>query len=141
MATAPDLHPVLENGDWLTRAEFHRRYLLRPDIRKAELIMGVVHVASPTRLAAHADPHSLVALWLRAYEATTPGVRVGIEGTVYLDDDGEVQPDAFLFWLPPQRSRARQTADDYVKGAPDLVVEIAASSASYDLHTKMEAYR
>jgi Uma2 family endonuclease len=141
MATAPDLHPVLENGDRLTREEFHRRYELRPDIRKAELIMGVVHVASPTRLGAHADPHSLVALWLRAYEATTPGVRVGIEGTVYLDDDGEVQPDAFMFWLPPHPSRARQTTDDYVEGAPDLVVEIAASSASYDLHAKKEAYR
>jgi Uma2 family endonuclease len=141
MATAPNLRPVLENGDRLTREEFHRRYKLRPDIRKAELIMGVVHVASPTRLTAHADPHSLVALWLRAYEATTPGVRVGIEGTVYLDDDGEVQPDAFMFWLPPRSSRARQTADDYVEGAPDLVVEIAASSASYDLHAKKEAYR
>lgn len=141
MATATNLHPTLENGDRLTREEFHRRYELRPDIRKAELLRGVVHVASPTRLGAHADPHSLMALWLRAYEATTPGVRVGIEGTVYLDDDGEVQPDAFLFWLPPHLSRARETADDYVEGAPDLVVEISASSASYDLHDKKDAYR
>lgn len=141
MATTPNIHPVLENGDRLARAEFNRRYRLRPDIRKAELVLGVVYVASPTRLAAHADPHSLVALWLRAYEATTPGVRVGIEGTVYLDDDGEVQPDAFMFWLPPHASKARQTADDYVEGAPDLVAEIAASSASYDLHDKKEAYR
>ena len=98
-------------------------------------------MASPTRLGAHADPHSMMALWLRAYEATTPGVRVGIEGTVYLADDGEVQPDAFMFWLPPHGSQARETADDYVEGAPELVVEIAASSASYDLHDKMEAYR
>jgi Uma2 family endonuclease len=141
MATTPNLHPVLENGDRLTRDEFNQRYQLRPDIRKAELVLGVVHVASPTRLGAHADPHSLVALWLRAYEATTPGVRVGIEGTVYLDDDGEVQPDGFMFWFPPHASRARQTADDYVEGAPDLVVEIAASSASYDLHDKKDAYR
>ena len=141
MATTSDLHPVLENGDRLTREEFHRRYQLRPDIHKAELVLGVVHVASPTRLGAHADPHSLVALWLRAYQATTIGVRVGIEGTVYLNDDGEVQPDAFMFWLPPHISQARQTTDDYVEGAPDLVVEIAASSASYDLHDKKEAYR
>jgi Uma2 family endonuclease len=141
MATAPNLYPSLENGDRLTREEFHRRYQMRPDIRKAELVRGVVYVASPTRLGAHADPHSLVALWLRAYEATTPGVRVGVEGTVYLADDDEVQPDAFMFWLPPRGSRARETADDYVEGAPDLVVEIAASSASYDLHDKKEAYR
>ena len=141
MATEADVHPLLENGDRLTRAAVHRRYQLRPDIRKAELVLGVVYVASPTRLTAHADPHSLVALWLRAYEAMTPGVRVGIEGTVYLDDDGEVQPDAFMFWLPPHASRARQTAEDYVDGAPDLTVEVAASSASYDLHDKKEAYR
>jgi Uma2 family endonuclease len=31
--------------------------------------------------------------------------------------------------------------DGYVVGAPELVVEVAASSASYDLHDKMEAYR
>jgi Uma2 family endonuclease len=141
MATTPNIHPVLENGDRLTREEFNRRYQLRSDIRKAELVLGVVYVASPTRLAAHADPHSLVALWLRAYEATTPGVRVGIEGTVYLDDDGEVQPDAFMYWLPPHPSRVHQTPEDYLAGAPDLIVEIAASSASYDLHDKKEAYR
>ena len=31
--------------------------------------------------------------------------------------------------------------DDYLKGAPELIAEIAASSASYDLHDKFHAYR
>jgi Uma2 family endonuclease len=31
--------------------------------------------------------------------------------------------------------------DDYVEGAPDLIAEVAASSASYDLHDKLNAYR
>jgi Uma2 family endonuclease len=31
--------------------------------------------------------------------------------------------------------------DGYVTGAPELVLEIAASSASYDLHEKLNAYR
>jgi Uma2 family endonuclease len=29
----------------------------------------------------------------------------------------------------------------YVEGAPELIVEIAASSASYDLYDKLNAYR
>jgi Uma2 family endonuclease len=33
------------------------------------------------------------------------------------------------------------SADDYIEGAPELVVEIAASSAAYDLHDKKKAYR
>jgi Uma2 family endonuclease len=30
--------------------------------------------------------------------------------------------------------------DGYLTGAPDLIVEIAASSASYDLHSKKDVY-
>jgi Uma2 family endonuclease len=33
------------------------------------------------------------------------------------------------------------TEDDYVEGAPELIAEIAASSASYDLNDKLNAYR
>lgn len=35
----------------------------------------------------------------------------------------------------------RPPQDDYIEGAPEVVVEIAASSASYNLHYKKEAYR
>lgn len=31
--------------------------------------------------------------------------------------------------------------DDYIEGAPELIVEIAASSATYDLHDKKRTYR
>ena len=31
--------------------------------------------------------------------------------------------------------------DGYVTGRPELIVEVAASSASYDLHEKLHAYR
>ena len=50
----------LENGDRLTRREFERRYAARPDIKKAELIEGVVHMPSPVRFAGHGEPHSLL---------------------------------------------------------------------------------
>ena len=40
----------LESGDHLTRAEFEQRYQRRPDVKKAELIEGVVYMPSPARL-------------------------------------------------------------------------------------------
>jgi Uma2 family endonuclease len=139
--TVPPLVP-LESGDRLTRDEFHRRYCARPDIRKAELVKGVVYVASPTRMSAHGEPHGAVAFWLRAYRMRTPGVRLGVEATIFLSDDGEVQPDACLFWARTEGAGgARETDDGYIEGAPDLIVEIAASSASYDLHDKLEMYQ
>lgn len=128
----------LESGDRLTRAEFERRYSARPDIKKAELIEGVVYVASPVHFEEHAEPHGFMLHWLWTYRLRHPGVRVGDNGTVRLDRDNEAQPDAFMF---KEGGRAARTSDDYLEGAPELVVEIAASSAAHDMNAKMHVYR
>ena len=141
MSTTSTLFVPLESGDRLTRDEFHRRYCSRPDIKKAELIMGVVYVASPVRFGMHGRQHAAVITWLGTYAARTRGVQLGDNATVYLDDESEVQPDAFLFRDPPPTGGARVTEDGYIQGAPQLIAEVAASSASYDLHDKMETYR
>ena len=133
--------PTLENGDRLTRAEFERRYEARPDLKKAELIEGVVHMPSPTRFTGHARPHAAIMLWLGTYAAATPGVQVSDNPTVRLDLDNEPQPDAALLIDPQAGSQARVDDDDYIAGAPELVAEVAASSASYDLHDKLHVYR
>ncbi|MFN8558605.1 MAG: Uma2 family endonuclease [Dehalococcoidia bacterium] len=133
--------PRLETGDRLTRAEFHRRYCARPDIHKAELIEGVVYVASPERFRLHSEPQSAVVGWLYVYTIAHPGVRLGISPTIMLDDANEVQPDACLFRDPPPPGGARVGHDDYLEGAPQLIVEVAASSRGRDLGTKKEAYR
>lgn len=84
----------------------------------------------------------MIVTWLGHVAAGTPGVRLMVEATIFITADSEVQPDAFLFYDPPrQAGDARLTEDDYVEGAPQLVVEVAASSASYDLHDKKEVYR
>ncbi len=137
-ATAPEI-VLLESGDRLTRSEFHRRYLARPDIKKAELVNGVVYVASPVRWSVHGRQHADVITWLNTYRLRAPGVEVGDNVTVLLDAMTEVQPDACLFRLAPGSSRLR-VADGYLEGPPDLVVEVAGSSASYDLHDKLAAY-
>jgi Uma2 family endonuclease len=133
--------PPLENGDRLTRAEFERRYEAMPNLKKAELIEGVVHVPSPARYRCHSRPHSHLMGWLIAYEAATPGVEAADNSTVRLDLDNETQPDGLLLIDPERGGQARISADDYVELAPELVAEIAASSVSYDLGTKLNAYR
>ena len=131
----------LESGDRLSRCEFERRYHARPDIKKAELIEGVVYMPSPARYTSHAQPHAAVIGWLFAYAVSTPGVRVVDNATVRLDLDNEPQPDAALLIEPRAGGQVRVSDDDYIEGAPELVAEIAASSVSYDLHDKLHAYR
>jgi Uma2 family endonuclease len=133
--------PALENGDRLSRHEFERRYAASPDVKKAELIEGVVYVASPLRFQRHAEPHTKVVIWLGNYQIATPGVMVGIEPTILLDQDNEPQPDGVLLIEPSRGGQCRFTADDYIAGAPELIAEVAASSAAYDLHDKKKAYR
>lgn len=140
MATTKARVP-LESGDRLTRAEFHRRYCERPDIRRAELVNGVVYVASPTRFEVHGKQHGALSAWAGTYAFHTPGVRFGDNATVFLTDDGEVQPDVLLFRELRASTSVRLTPDGYLEGAPEFVAEVAASSASYDLHDKMEMYR
>ena len=131
---------ALESGDRLTRCEFERRYAARPDLRKAELIEGVVYLPSPARSASHAEAHYALIGWLTAYSVATPGVRGADNATVRLDLDNEPQPDALLR-IERRGGRSRLGEDDYIEGAPELVVEVAASSAAIDLHDKLRAYR
>ncbi len=139
MPIPPPQLPPLESGDRLSRAEFERRYMAMPHLRKAELIEGVVYVASPLRYRSHGHPHLLINTWLGTYCAATQGVEAADTPTVRLDADNEPQPDAILRLV--QGGRSRISADDYIEGTPELIVEIAASSASYDLHDKLRVYQ
>lgn len=144
MVKTPSQHwtiPPLENGDLLNRYEFERRYNSRPNHKKAELIEGIVYMAAALRFKSHGQPHGWIIGCLVAYEAMTPGVAVGIEPTVRLDVDNEPQPDAVLLIMPEAGGQAQLSEDDYIEGAPELVVEIAASSVAIDLHAKKQAYR
>jgi Uma2 family endonuclease len=136
-----DAEPPLEMGDRVSRAEFERRYEQMPYVKKAELIEGTVYMPSPVRAQSHAEPHSLASTWLGVYVSETPAVKCFDNSTVRLDLDNEPQPDLALIQLPPREAQARISKDDYIEGAPELVVEVVASSRSYDLHQKKDAYR
>lgn len=131
--------PPLENGDKLTRVEFERRYSAMPLMKKAELIEGVVYMASPLRITNHGEPHADIIGWLSFYKAFTPNLQLGDNCTVRLDLDNEPQPDALLRIEVGGQSTISQ--DGYVEGAPELIVEIAASTVSLDLHQKLKVYR
>jgi Uma2 family endonuclease len=133
--------PPLESGDRLTRTEFERRYTQHPEIKKAELIEGVVYVASPVRIRLHSQPHARIMAWITHYWAATPGVQVADNGTYRLDEDNEPQPDVSMWIDQPVSGGAWIDEDDYLAGAPELLVEVAASTASIDLGDKKRAYQ
>ena len=124
----------LENGDRLSREQFHERYEEWPELKRAELIDGVVHLPSPVHLD-HAEPHALLMAWLGAYVAKHSGLRIADNATVILPGDNEVQPDALL-----TRESQLELRSGYVVSPPDFVAESAATSASYDLHDKFRLY-
>lgn len=132
-----DQTPPLNAGDFLSRAAFERRYAAHPEIKKAELIEGVVYMPSPIRFSQHGEPHAWIIAWLGTYVAATPGIRIGDNTTVRLDLENEVQPDALLR-LEDGSSTVGE--EGYIEDAPELIVEIAASSAAYDRHVKQRVY-
>lgn len=131
--------PPLENGDRLTRLEFETRYQKMTHVKKAELIEGIVYMGSPLRINKHGEPHADIMGWLTVYKAFTPNVQTGDNATVRLDPENEPQPDALL--RIEKGGQSIISEDGYVEGAPELIVEIAASTVSIDLHDKLKAYR
>jgi Uma2 family endonuclease len=136
---APAGIPPLESGDVMTRREFHALYELHEEIKKAELIQGVVYVASPQRAQDHGDHEGDLSFWLGTYKWQHPELplRVAHNSTVYLDDLNEPQPDLSLRLL----GGTSGIEDGYISGPPELICEVAYSSVSRDLHSKKEAYR
>ncbi|MEA5620792.1 Uma2 family endonuclease [Cronbergia sp. UHCC 0137] len=133
--------PPLENGDRLNRLQFEQRYALMPPQKKAELVNGVVYMAAALRYRSHGLPHSYIMTWLGVYAANTPGVELADNTTVRLDLDNEPQPDALLRIKSEFGGQSRISEDDYVEGSPELIVEIAGSTVSYDLYDKLTVYR
>jgi Putative restriction endonuclease len=133
--------PPLENGDHLAKDEFERRYNAMPKTVMAELIEGKVYMSSPVRWKSHGEPDNKMNTWAGTYSVFTPGVSAASNVTISMDDKNEPQPDVALRISETSGGQSLLGAEDYLEGAPELAVEIAASSATHDLHEKKEAYR
>ena len=147
MATATIRRPTLlvdplplENGDELHASEFLRRYEGMDDVRKAELIEGAVHMPSPVRADMHAQPDGLIQTWLGTY-AIANDLHSYPNASLLLDSDNSFQPDAILCSKPRKGGRVWLNKKGYLCGSPEFVCEIAASTASIDLHAKLRVYR
>jgi len=133
--------PPLENGDHLEATEFLRRYEAMPEVKKAELIQGIVQMASPVRYDQHGKPDSLMRGWLMTYAARHAGAHSAANTTLRLGPEDVVQPDGMLFRDRADGGGAWVGEDGYLTGCPELVVEIAASSVSRDAWEKRETYQ
>ncbi|MBI2803818.1 MAG: Uma2 family endonuclease [Planctomycetes bacterium] len=136
MATDLSTMPSLDAGDHLTRDEFLRIWEQLPNIKRAELIGGIVYMPSPLRKE-HGNTDSDITTWLGVYRAHTPGLEGGSNTTSLIGDDCP-QPDNYLAILPEYGGAS--WGKKYVEGSPELLVEVSFSSVSIDLHEKFDLY-
>ncbi|HEY7327933.1 MAG TPA: Uma2 family endonuclease [Gemmataceae bacterium] len=132
--------PPLENGDRLDQKTFHARYEAMPEHCRAELIGGIVYMPSPQKIP-HSKAQQLVVRWLDEYAEATPGTEALLNNTQILGPDSEPEPDACLFVTPEFGGRVYADKNDYLHGAPELIVEVSSSTESIDLHLKKQDYQ
>jgi Uma2 family endonuclease len=152
-ARKPKTVPPLIEGDRMTTDEFFRRYDADKSVVRAELINGVVYVNArreivngqevivPPISGGHGRPQSLAISWLVHYELNTPGVEASAPSTVRLSPRTAPEPDAMLRILPEYGGQSVVGDDDYLAGPPELVIEVAKTSAGRDLGHKFDAYQ
>jgi Uma2 family endonuclease len=128
----------LVSGERLDQAEFHRRYEVMPADLTAELIDGVVYVHGRVS-ADHGKASAAMIFWLGLYASDTPGTHGLARATCILGPRSELQPDASLLIRP---ECGGQTGDEQgcVRGAPELVAEVARASRYVDLGPKPADY-
>jgi Uma2 family endonuclease len=141
MGTSVQAIPPLQGGDHLTSVEFERRWDAMPNLKVAELLDGIVYLPQTGSHTNHAGPCARLISWTGFYTVETPGVDGGCHSTLRLDERNEPQPDVLLMIEPSSGGRTRIDDDDFVANAPDWIGEVTATSASYDLHVKLDVYR
>lgn len=137
--------PPLESGDQLGREEFLRRWKADPSIKCAELIGNVVYMTSPMFVGHSRMDHALrlvradLGAWLDVYHAFSAGTASQRNTTSLMLEDAP-QPDLHLRLLR-ENGGGSWVEGGYLHGMPELLVEVCASSASYDLHEKYRLYQ
>ncbi len=133
-----ELEPLIP-GDFMSRAEFLRHWEAMPELKRAELIRGVVYMPSPLSRP-HAVTDKNTGCWLGVYEAATPGVEAACNATWLMGEADAPQPDTSLYVLPEFGGRLTMQGD-LLQGAPEFLSETCLTSTSYDLHQKLALYQ
>lgn len=129
---------VLVEGQRLDQPTFHALYQSMPPGSGAELIDGVVHMPGPVSRD-HGQAHVAVIVWLSDYAEQTPGVEALDGATTILGWKSEPQPDVLLRIVPECGGRTGEERG-FVRGAPELVVEVAKATRYVDLGPKLADY-
>jgi len=135
----PRTIPLLRDGDRMDRDEFERRWDAMPDLKRAELIEGVVY-RSVARSALHGQSHFDLQGWLFMYQAQTPAVLGADSASVRFDMRNMPQPGSLLAIDSACGGQTVISADHYYEGGPELVAEVANTSKSRDLGVKKTVY-
>jgi Uma2 family endonuclease len=138
-AAARTRTPMLYEGMILRQPEFHRLYEKQPPGVRAELVGGVVFMASPQKRG-HGRKGGQLYVALEAYERATPGVEACPTPTTILGPRNEPEPDLLLRVLPTHGGACREDADGYLVGPPELVVEVSDATLMRDLNLKRLEY-
>jgi len=129
----------LQSGQWLSRKEYHVIYEQMPEDFRAELVGGIVYVETRTKVQ-HGANCVLFGVALLTYENATLGTESSSCTTVLLDEFNEPEPDLLLRICPEFGGQSTTTADDYLQGPPELIVEVSVSSQSIDFGAKHREY-
>ena len=132
--------PVLHNGDTLGADEYLRRFCRMPEVKKAELVGGVVFMEHRVCVG-HGGAASDLIAWLGSYSFPTAGTQGGVRVTTLFDDNNVVQPDVTLAVEPAAGGRITYSSDGYHVGGAELLAEVAMNSASFDAVLKPQLYR
>jgi Uma2 family endonuclease len=129
---------MLVEGQRLDQPAFHALYEAMPPGTRAELIDGVVCMPSPVG-PDHGEAQVPIIVLLSYYAENTPGTMVLDNATTILGWKSEPQPDAVLRILPECGGRT-WIERGYIKGSPELVVEVAKATRYIDLGPKLNDY-
>jgi Uma2 family endonuclease len=130
--------PPLREGERLDQPTFHERYLAMPEGTRAELIGGVVHMPSPAKRP-HGRSHGSAVWVLKTYELSTPGTEAYDNASNLMGPESEPQPDGCLL-IVPELGGQISVKDDWLVGAPELIVEVSDSTERVDLQDKKADY-
>ncbi len=127
----------LENAtDLVTVEEFYR---LVPDGQKADLIDGVIHMASPDTLRANELTGFVYWLLQGFVDARQPGGKVLVNRYAFeLTEIRAPEPD--VAYVRPER--AHLVGQRGMRGGPDIAVEIVSRESRHrDYHEKRQLYQ
>ncbi|MBX9722718.1 MAG: Uma2 family endonuclease [Candidatus Obscuribacterales bacterium] len=140
----------LQRGARMNQAEFHKLYCEMPAGYKAELIEGMVF-EPPHPFVEHGEGQAHLSAIFLAYAGNVKGLQVLTDTTVILSDLDVLQPDVIMRILPNYGGQSQNlsskaqlnsaTFGTFLKGAPELVVEVSHRSKPIDLGTKKNRYQ